>query len=442
MTKISRLLAVFALLLAACSAPSGERAGTDQSAVGAARPSHRPSNVPGSYVATPNGYFDPSCIAKVLPGETARADGTIHDAAGRSRSVASCAKPRFDRAGNAIAPGSTRAALPSAQAAAATAYNGWVESYSTSSIGALSFLTSTWVVPATPSAGNQGQTIFFFNGLEGLPNVESILQPVIAYENGAWSATSWNCCATGTTFTGNTISINPGDVIVGTVTGTNCNTSTGLCNDWLIETLDQNTNQASSLQTESWGVALNWVFPAVMEVYGVTACNDFPASGKLAFFDQAYTTVAGSSGTSASWSLGLGSVTPSCGYAGQNSGSTVTLDFTAAGSASVSSDATGNFAASCAGISLQGSVLAASCYDVSGQRRSTSLDLNACVTNDDGIAAFQVNGGYAGSCQGCTLGGTVMSCHCYDYSGQSRPTFIDVNNHVSNCNGVLTCGGC
>ena len=441
MVKVYRLLPLFALLLAACSSP-GESTATGQSALRTGNPDHRPANVPSTYTITPNGYFDPSCISRVQPGEAVHADGTIQAASGAVRAATPCTKPRFDLAGNPMPVGRAGVGLASPEVEPATAYNGWVESYNTTSIGALSYLSSTWVVPATPSAGNQGQTIFFFNGLEGVPTVESILQPVIAYENGTWTATSWNCCASGTTFTGNTIPINPGDVIVGTVTGTNCTTSSGLCNNWLIETLDQNTNQTSSLQTESWGVALNWVFPAVMEVYGVSACNYFPASGQLTFSNQAFTTVSGSSGTSASWGLGLGSVSPNCGYGGQNNGSSVTLDFTSAGSATVSSDSSGNFAGSCNGLSLHGSVLDASCYAISGQLEATSLDLNTCITNNDGIPAFQTNGGYAGSCSDCALNGTVLSCQCYDFFGQSRPANINVNNHVSNCNGVLTCGGC
>jgi hypothetical protein len=272
--------------------------------------------------------------------------------------------------------------------------------------------------------------------------VESILQPVLTFSNGHWTATSWNCCASGTTFTGNTIDVNPGDVIVGSVMGTDCNPSTGLCNSWSIQTLDQTTNQASVLETSSWGVALNWVFPAVLEVYGVSSCSDLPASGGLTFAQQTYTTVSGSSGTSAAWQLGLGSVSPSCGYGGQNDGSSVTLDFTGAGSVAVSTDGTGNFAASCSGIALQGNVLSASCYDIAGQSAATTLDLDTCITNDNGALAWQANGGYAGSCSGCGLGGTIMTCNCGEFTGDVGSTSIDINDHVSNCNGVLTCGGC
>jgi hypothetical protein len=64
------------LLLAACSSPPGDSAGSSQSAVAASRPGHRPANVPAEYVATPYGFFDPSCVARVEPGESARNDGS------------------------------------------------------------------------------------------------------------------------------------------------------------------------------------------------------------------------------------------------------------------------------------------------------------------------------------------------------------------------------
>jgi hypothetical protein len=211
----------------------------------------------------------------------------------------------------------------------------------------------------------------------------------------------------------------------------------------LIQTLDQTTNQASVLETSSWGVALNWVFPAVLEVYGVSTCSDLPASGGLTFARQTYTTVSGASGTSAAWQLGLGAVSPSCGYGGQDGGSSVSLDFTGAGSVAVSTDGTGNFAASCYGIGLQGNnVLSANCYDIAGQSAPTTLDLDTCITNNNGTVAWQANGNYAGSCDGCSLGGTVLTCSCGQFTGQRDSTSIDVNDHVSNCNGVLTCGGC
>ncbi|HEY2515747.1 MAG TPA: CVNH domain-containing protein [Polyangiaceae bacterium] len=443
MEKAHRFLALFVLLLAACSSHGEDTAG-GQSAIGAGR---RPANVPLNYVATPNGYFDPSCVVRVASGEVAHPDGTLQAANGATRKSAACAKTRYDLAGRPVAAGSAGAALVSPASAKPATYDGWVEDYSTSSIGALSFLSSTWIVPQTPSAGDVGQTIYFFNGLEGLPQVESILQPVIAYEGGRWTAASWNCCASGTTFTGNTIDIHPGDVIVGTVTGTSCHTSSGLCDNWVIETRDQTTNQSSVLNTASWGRALNWVFPAVLEVYGVSACSDLPASGELTFSNQMYTTVSGSNGTTADWSLSAGGVDPDCSYGGQVNGASVTLDFTGAASGSGGGGGGGGtggggFSASCTGIALNGSVLTATCNDTSGRGVASTMNLDSCVTNNDGVAQFEVNGGYSASCSGCALSGSVLGCRCDDVSGQAQATSIDLNQGVSNCNGQLTCGGC
>jgi hypothetical protein len=431
------------LLLAACSSPPGDVSAANQAALSGQGSVHRPANVPAEYLATPYGFFDPSCVVNVQRDEVVGRDRTIRRANGGTRTASACDKPRFDPTGRPMPIGQAAAMAHAAPEPASTnAYNGWLESYNTSSIGALSYLSATWVVPAAPAAANDGQTIYFFNGLEGVPTVESILQPVLTFSGGQWTATSWNCCASGTTFTGNTINVSPGDVIVGSVMGSDCNASTGLCDSWLIQTLDQTTNEVSYLQTSSWGVALNWVFPAVLEVYGVSTCSDLPASGSLTFAEQNYVTVSGATGTSAGWQLGLGSVTPSCGYGGQNDGSSVTLDFTGAGSAGVSADSTGNFAASCNGVGLQGNnVLSASCYNISGQAATTTIDLDTCVTNNGGGLAWN-GGGYAGSCNGCSLAGTILTCSCYEFDGQPDRATIDLNDHVSNCNGVLTCGGC
>jgi hypothetical protein len=345
MTSIFRLRwfvlcgAVFLIVLTAgCSSDSGEASASGQAAL--SRPGGKmPASVPGGYVATPYGFFDPSCVERINPGETAQSDGTIVDSSGGVRTAAKCTKARFDPTGSPMPIGKaggqkSATSVPSATSPAASTYNGWLENYSTTSTGALSYLAATWVVPQTPAAGSDGQVLFFFNGLEGLPTVESILQPVLAYENGEWFAQSWNCCASGTTYNAGTIPVSPGDVIVGTINGTNCDTSSGLCNNWTIETLDQNTGQSSVLQTSAWGVAENWVFAGVLEVYGVGSCDDLSASGSIAFDNIAYTTV-GNTGAGASWSLGLGSVTPSCGYGGQDNGTSVVLDFTGAASGSV-----------------------------------------------------------------------------------------------------------
>jgi hypothetical protein len=299
--------------------PGGEDVGTTASdALTAVHPKATPAGVPAHYTATPHGFFDPSCVAAVEPGEEIQEDGTILTTQGSIRTVPECGgKQSFLADGT---PSTSNDPSPT------TTYNNWQENYNSTSQGALKRLSAEWRVPERPHLANDGQLLYFFNGLEQLPTVVSILQPVLTYYQGAWSATSWNCCQKGTTFHANTIPVSPGDLIVGTITGSNCNASTGVCTKWSIETRDQNTGKASVLAANA-SHAQNWAFAGVMEVYGVTSCLDLPANGSLAFLDQSFTTVSGAS-TKANWAFAKAN-TP-CGYNGSVSGTTATLDFSSA----------------------------------------------------------------------------------------------------------------
>ncbi len=309
------------LVLGACSAAPGDGEDVATSSVSdaltAVHPKGPPSSVPANYTATPHGFFDPSCVAAVEPGEEVQEDGSILTTAGTIRTVAECTKQSFRADGT-----------PSAPDDPSTTYNNWQENYNSASQGALKYLSAQWTVPERPHLANDGQVLYFFNGLEQLPKVASILQPVLAYYGGGWTATSWNCCQKGTTYHANTIAVSPGDLIVGTITGSDCNGSTGVCAKWSIETLDKNTGKSSVLAARAT-LAQNWAFAGVMEVYGVTSCLDLPASGKLEFLDQSFKTVSGAS-AKADWAFAKAK-TP-CGYGGNINGTTATLDFSSASS--------------------------------------------------------------------------------------------------------------
>jgi len=435
--RLSRYVAFLSVaLLAACSSGApGDDAASSQAAL-------RPANVPADYVTTPYGYFHPSCIVEVQPNETVNSDGTIVDDVGNTRTTSACARPRFDPAGNDISAGQAGASFQ-AQPAASTAtsvFHGWLGDYNASNMGALSYISATWEVPPAPAAGNKGQTVYYFNGLQGLPTTESILQPVLAYSNGHWSATSWNCCKQGTTVTGNTIAVNTGDVIAGTVMGTNCN-SAGLCRNWVVQTLDQTTGAVSTLNTASWGVPLNWAFGAVQELYGFTSCNDLPASGSITFNNQIYTTTSGANARpSWNWAAPPSSA-PRCGYSATNGETTLTLRFSGAGSKPFPSDV-GNFSASCTNIGLRGDALTASCRTLANTLVSTSVDLNRCIQNVNGSFAWGGNANFGASCSGCRLSGSELVCNCAERTGKVDETVIDLNDDVSNCNGSLRCGHC
>lgn len=79
-------------------------------------------------------------------------------------------------------------------------YNGWVTDadwYNSSTTDAIAKFTTNWVVPNAP-VNNNGQTIFFFNGMQdGRTSSSHILQPVLQWgPSGAgggnyWAITNW-----------------------------------------------------------------------------------------------------------------------------------------------------------------------------------------------------------------------------------------------------------
>ncbi len=90
-----------------------------------------------------------------------------------------------------------------------------------------------------------------------------------------------------------------------------------------------------------------------------------------------------------------------------------------------------------------GRILAANCASGSGSLVSTSLDLDACLTNSNGALGWETNGGFAGSCSSCALaGGSTLTCQCANVAAQNAATTLDLSTGINNCGGVLTCGAC
>src|SRR5579863_3022529 len=168
-----------------------------------------PPGVPAEYVITPAGYFHPSCVKQLAPGDTLEGEGrTIRRSDGSAEDIQACTYPRYNSKGEAIQvnarpspPSITHSWIVDAQATSTTSYGQ---------------LNATWLVPPAPTTSD-GQTIYFFPGLEDLSNVVSILQPVLGWQNGQWSIASWNCCITGTIIESSPVNVNPGDTIYGTM---------------------------------------------------------------------------------------------------------------------------------------------------------------------------------------------------------------------------------
>ncbi|KAJ6532517.1 hypothetical protein B0H19DRAFT_965858, partial [Mycena capillaripes] len=88
--------------------------------------------------------------------------------------------------------------------------------------------------------------------------------------------------------------------------------------------------------------------------------------------------------------------------------------------------------------------VAASCADVGGARHDARISLGQCLGNANGVLHCQSGGGAGASCTffGITQSGSsvFISSHCTTANGGNQETDnFNLNNCLSNNNGVLTC---
>lgn len=97
------------------------------------------------------------------------------------------------------------------------------------------------------------------------------------------------------------------------------------------------------------------------------------------------------------------------------------------------------FADTCIYITFNGTTLNAQCKNRDGVNQGSRLDLNQCITNDNGALKFRNNGQFGKSCQNCKLNGNDLSCECKDIGGTFRNASINLNEGITNNNANLTC---
>ncbi len=305
-----RICAVFFVAIAAFGpAVAGV---TTLTKVGDLQEASRPPGVPLDYVVTPNGLFHSSCVVKVEENDLITADGEVRHADGSVRAAMVCAHPRFDRAGKLIAFAGNDESVPP------PAFDGWVASSNSdyNVTPPAKRMISNFTVPSGPRTA-AGQVLYFFPGLEATANLQTILQPVLAWNgfgDSAWTMTNWNCCKNGTTFHGGTISVSTGHKIHGAMRGSNCQ-SNGVCPNWQITSTDNTTGQKTSFSTDAYDQAFNWYFGGVMEVYGVSQCSQYPSNGSIKFTGDYVYDLNGSEVTPSSWNTTIASTAPACNYA-------------------------------------------------------------------------------------------------------------------------------
>ena len=316
------LSTLLALVLAGCAGseggesslhgPPGESAagslGNARAALGA-----NPAGVPEDFIITPMGYMHPSCVIPTGTSDTVLEDGSIQSADGSVRATPPCGFPRFDANGAPLTT-ETGGLIRSLSVADGLSFTGWVEAAHDDSMGPLSFLSTRWTVPSPPSA-NVGQTIFYFPGIQPLEQRGSeytILQPVLAWRGEQWLIESWNCCTEGNANTGPVVPVSPGDSIFGSIEGSNCDES-GVCSNWVVDTLDTSTGAESRLDTTAYGNVMGWAFGGVLEVYDVSACDQYPEPGSVTFSELDLRSTGGAS-VQPTWQLDVTAEPPQCGY--------------------------------------------------------------------------------------------------------------------------------
>jgi hypothetical protein len=270
----------------------------------------RPASVPLHYVPTPNGWFHPGCVVEVADDERIRDDGEVEGPGGVVRPHAPCGDtPRYDMRGELIDESGPKP-TPS--------LTGWLESASSTAVGAVSYVHAQWNVPHVPSS-NAGHWIYYFPGLEDINDVKSILQPVLSWNlptRGKWGLASWNCCVKGTTFHTAYLTATAGGTVSADIGGTNCG-SNGVCANWQVVSLDWTTELSKTLNTTSFGVPLNWIFGGVLEVDAstpVSSCSEFP-SDSVTFSDFYINKANGTHVATPSWSSSVRqNPSPACSF--------------------------------------------------------------------------------------------------------------------------------
>jgi len=286
-------------------------------ALTAAAADNRPAVVPQNFVITPFGYYHPSCINHLAQGDVLHTDEkAIARANGTREPIPMCGFPHFKADGTRVDGNEPAGQDPP------TISHAWVEYASITTSTSYGQIYSEWDVPPNP-AKTDGQVVYLFNGMEDASDVVTIIQPVLGWNSdyaNAWGIAAWNCCVNGQVNEGTPAKANPGDHLEG-YTFMTCAKGTLTCSSWDIVIVDtQNGNFSQLIGTSNYGQTFNWAFGAVLEVYNITKCGDYPAPdylGGVGFTNQSVLNNNFVSITPA-WTVTNASkgLTPQCNYGG------------------------------------------------------------------------------------------------------------------------------
>src|SRR5512142_1450091 len=229
------------------------------------------------WVKTPGGLAHKDCVHQV-PNDSTIDNGQVTLPSGARQSLKACTHPRI------VKPGATNAA-PTTGAARTPATNGWQSSTWWNSPTWMRKMTTNYTVPEAPSTN--GALNFFFSSME-TGSFDAIVQPVLTYGgNGGlggnyWYANSW-FVGPGGSVTGPTVRAQPGDTVVGSMEGVNCDSNGANCT-WAITSTNARTGERSTINVAS-ASSYTWAQSGVFESYGASSCSMLPANRHIGFWN-------------------------------------------------------------------------------------------------------------------------------------------------------------
>jgi len=146
------------------------------------------------------------------------------------------------------------------------AQNQWIDEAGFTYNAGFSKMTGYNNIPDAPRTS--GQILYYFLGMQNMEGGPvSILQPVLAYEGGSWSAASWACCPSNITTTGPSIGpFKEGARMYGSMIRKDQST-------WDIVTQIEGQTSKLTAQVGPW--AYNWAV-ATLEEYSIYSCDQYP----------------------------------------------------------------------------------------------------------------------------------------------------------------------
>jgi hypothetical protein len=165
--------------------------------------------VPQDYVLTPGGYRHKSLVRKVKKGFYIR----------RRKNEIQLVERRTNRIHK-------REPAPDPGGIYPQIGSGWITAteWNRPAGTTIKRIYTQWVVPDAPIAGDAGQTVFLFNGLQN-DSRDEIVQPVLQYGpsaagggGGGWGIANWNVAPSGFAPTSPLLPVDSGDTVTGVVT--------------------------------------------------------------------------------------------------------------------------------------------------------------------------------------------------------------------------------